>query len=119
MNNIEIGEYVRTDFGYILKNTASEHKHIIDNIEERDNKFIYGRIVKHSKNLIDLIEVGDYVNGYKVVETFKDSKKENELWLSVVVSSKMIKEPLREYFDKEMIKSIVTKERFEEIEYKV
>ena len=76
-------------------------------------------ILKHSKNIIDLIEVGDYVNGYKVVETFIDNKKKDELWLGVVVSSKMIKEPLQEYFNNEMIKSIVTHEQFETIEYKV
>ena len=35
------------------------------------------------------------------------------------MSSKMIKEPLQEYFDNEMIKTIVTKEQFESISYKV
>lgn len=59
------------------------------------------------------------MNGYKVVETFVDSKEEKEIWLGVVVSSKMIKEPLQEYFDNEMIKTIVTKEQFESISYKV
>lgn len=61
-------------------------------------------IVKHSKNIIDLIEVGDYVNRYPVVEVdaFKD-------WVDIG------DEVLRE----RDIKSIVTKEQFASMEYKL
>ena len=52
---IEVNEYVRTDKGYIFK---------VD--EEKKNLQIaifldveYGKMIKHSKQLIDLIEVGD------------------------------------------------------------
>lgn len=67
---IEVGEYVRSKIGSIGKVTKIE-----------ENKFLYenktlitwaGNVVKHSKNIIDLIEVGDYVNGYKVIAKSDD-----------------------------------------------
>lgn len=77
---LEVGMYVRTNKGYIgkLKN------HYLDSITE-SNEYVfengygfseadYEYITKHSNNLIDLIEVGDYVNGYKVIsKPFYDS----------------------------------------------
>ena len=131
-NEIKVGEYIRTQKGEIgkiikIKNDDeySYDYYVCDNDSATSFRM---QIVKHSPNIIDLIEVGDYVNGYKVVETYKDKQlsgwqvgksKEDETWLGVVVSSKMIKEPLQEYFDNEMIKTVVTKEQFESISYKV
>lgn len=59
----EVGEYYRTKNGEILK--------IVDLDEYRFlvNKFYY-QIVKHSKNIIDLVEVGDYVNGHRVTDKY-------------------------------------------------
>lgn len=63
--DIKVGKYVRSKSGSIGKITKIE-----------DNKFLYenktlitwiGNVTKHSFNLIDLIEVGDYVNGHKIV----------------------------------------------------
>ncbi len=59
---IEVNEYVRTDKGYIFK--VDEEKTTLQVINFLDVE--YGKIVKHSKQLIDLIEVGDIVNGYRV-----------------------------------------------------
>ena len=53
---IEVGEYVRTKKGKIFQYGKGRA------YLGKDNE-----IVKHSKNIIDLIEVGDYVNGYKVI----------------------------------------------------
>lgn len=68
MKNIEVGDYVRTKSGEIG---------IF--VEYRDDKFFckikikntyytppISTITKHSKNIIDLIEVGDFVNGYRI-----------------------------------------------------
>ena len=82
-DKIEVNEYVRTRAGHIYK---------ITNIDE--NGLIYWNkiqcgwseqqlediIVKHSKQLIDLVEVGDYVNGREVkhiamFEGFQDYPK--------------------------------------------
>lgn len=68
MKDIEVGDYVRTKSGEIG---------IF--VEYRDDKFFYkikikntyytppiSTITKHSKNIIDLIEVGDFVNGCRI-----------------------------------------------------
>lgn len=73
-------------------------------------------IVKHSKNTIDLIEVGDYVNGREVkhiamFEGFPDYPK-----LIFVDEKHLIPDDTAENKD---IKSIVTHEQFKSIEYEI
>ena len=67
MSEIKVGEYVRTSIGIIYKLTKKKQEEI-----ENYPKFLQyieqKSIVKHSFNIIDLIEEGDYVNGYKVDE---------------------------------------------------
>lgn len=81
MEDIQVNEYVRTKNKGIKRiDTIFENKTV--------NKYGYeigsdwdGKeygiikttdIVKHSKDIIDLIEVGDYVNGYKVISIDQD-----------------------------------------------
>ena len=79
---IEVGEYIRTKNGLLgnvnkIELTGSGTRFagefITDTIIQFNDGKVYERrvkdkdIVKHSKNIIDLIEVGDYVNGYKVI----------------------------------------------------
>ena len=71
---IEVGEYVRTDKGYIFK--VDKEKVNLNIVNFLDVE--YGDIIKHSKNIIDLIEVGDYVNG-KLIH--KIDKGENYCYL--------------------------------------
>ena len=137
MNKLNVGDYVRTDTGIIEKlegihkqNKTNEtiiklnkmgggrYAHIIDiNSEfekEFDKDFSRGNIIKSSPNIIDLIEVGDYVNGYKVDFTNINNKLSYE--------DKCIG-----FYDgdgdttlfENDIKSMVTKEQFENISYKV
>ena len=65
---LEVGMYVRTKDNGIKKINGLYSKAIFTDtyirIENKD-------ISKASHNIIDLIEVGDYVNGYKV--SFKDN----------------------------------------------
>lgn len=69
--DIEVGEWVRTIKGTIDR---FKYKTIYDNGADKyvfettsmSNPEYY--IIKHSKNIIDLIEVGDFVNGKKVVK---------------------------------------------------
>lgn len=83
-------------------------KYCID-IQADDFVFIpEDMIVKASNNIIDLIEVGDYVNGYKLL--YQDSHysyfdTDTCDWIYIKKD--------------EQIKSIVTKEQFESIGYKV
>jgi hypothetical protein len=91
MSEIEIGEYVRTEYGIsklieIRKVDGCEEQkiYIFDDISDElwsgdlpnelwkseiewhEEKFNNKIFLKHSKQLIDLIEVGDYVNGREV-----------------------------------------------------
>ena len=70
---IEVGEYVRidNDFRLIALGIGEVIRINQDTIYVKMNfelpfAFKIENIAKHSKNLIDLIEVGDYVNGYPV-----------------------------------------------------
>ena len=62
-DEIEVNEYVRTKNGVIDKVDALYG--MIENTVHLENQkwFDIKNIVKHSKQLIDLIEVGDIVNG--------------------------------------------------------
>ena len=116
---MKIGDYVRTkhygihkidNFMIFIKD---ELEVIVDNLNqiEIDKK----EIIKCEEKLIDLIEVGDYVNGKKVIkehytymgETFIDLDT-NDSWEWGI--GKM---PTK------YIRSIVTHEQFKSMEYKV
>lgn len=130
---IEVGEYVRTNYGLIEKiktinkfGIVTNHDNKEDTISGDINYYTENgleinaeEIMKRSKDIIHLIEAGDYVNGNKVVQTYKDSKKQDEIYLEVVVSSIMIKEPLTDYIEENRIKTILTKEQYERNCYKV
>lgn len=123
---LEIGMYVRTkndkavDNGIIgkikyinereFKGKSRKYYSVWTNNEDwfeiLENDAIFER-VKASHNIIDLIEVGDYVNGDRVTLIAYDKTAlycENE-------NSKII------YLNE--IKSVLTKEQFESMEYKV
>lgn len=100
MSEIIENEYVRTEEGYILKNTALEHEYIIEQLERNNDEYIkeFGKIVKHSKDIIDLIEVEDIVkvldidlirilklDNQEEVETFREElQEENYKLLSIL-----------------------------------
>lgn len=77
---IEIGGYVRTKDGEIGKIISIDKS--VDGIE-RDILYIAidryrelvrfkSAIISHSKNIIDLLEEGDFVNGEKVIQISKE-----------------------------------------------
>lgn len=130
MEEIKVGEYVRTKEGYIAKfihygyNEGISGKSCLFDSAIRDisyldydeDDFLWDSelkeyIVNHSFDIIDLIEVGDYVNGYKVEKKAIGLIYVDYCWdcnLYTMVTKQM-----------EDIKSIVTKEQFESIKYKV
>ena len=112
-NEIKVNEYARTFAGYIFK--------VLKISEEDKLIYYYGdqpewigewkeNIIKHSPNLIDLIECGDYVNGYIVRRTYLDGAI-HYIKLGEQITGN------RTYNDD--IKTIVTKEMIESISYKV
>lgn len=54
---IEVNDYVRTDKGYIFKVDEEKKNLQIANFLDVE----YGKMIKHSKQLIDLIEVKDVI----------------------------------------------------------
>ena len=119
---LEVGQFVRTKDGIIAKvdyiddNTIffdkALYKTYSDSIDflEKDNS---ERIVKASYNIIDILEEEDYVNGYKIkyIDDCKGAMREF-------------------YYDyenpnedaghwQEEIKSVVTKEAFSSVEYRM
>lgn len=127
MSEIEVGEYVRTEYGIsklieIRKVDGCEEQkiYIFDDISDElwsgdlpnelwkseiewhEEKFNNKIFLKHSKQLIDLIEEGDYVNGELITDKW-DTR----------VSS------IRSNFSEEDIKTILTKESYMANCYKV
>ena len=105
--------YVRTKEGEIGKVISNETIEFQKDYAKIEYLVIGGEITKASHNIIDLIEEGDYVNGHKVYEIIHD------------VNSYVILEEVgcyvdtSEMIDEKGIKSIVTKEQFESMGYKV
>lgn len=124
VTKIEVGEYGRTNKGKIfifawLENSDGKrytNKVLLGNGKIFENKFYYfddgEEIVKHSKNIIDLIEVGDYVNGVYI-----DELPRNPDYKILWHTSKYGDDD--QAFEEKDIKSIVTHEQFSSIEYKV
>lgn len=108
---LEVGQFARLKSGYIVKVLNVE-----DNWIETDTKFITRTFpkdfVKASYNIIDLIEVGDYVNGSKVYYCYCADEDSTGLFIDT--------EKGRQWLDKpSQVKSIVTKEQFESMEYRL
>ena len=105
---LEAGMYVRFLDGEIGKvaNYEYEEEYVNGHTISLENDDISlcceEKDFKASHNIIDLIEVGDYVNGYKVTDKFDYLLSfGNADW----------------YMNEEDIKSIVTKEQFQKMEY--
>lgn len=64
MSKIEINEYVRTGDGKIYEHIKDGNDYYYSGPTYFENYL--EDIVKHSKQLIDLIEVGDFVNGHRI-----------------------------------------------------
>ena len=67
--DIEVGDYVKTKRGKIDRVTNNKF-YIKQYIDCERDLYLRENIVKHSKNIIDLIEVGDFVNGNRVVDKY-------------------------------------------------
>ena len=131
---IEVGEYVRTDKGEIAKVTSVAKETLGETLGANEYRsigfcntepYVYGNIVKHSKQLINLIEVGDLVNGYRVldikkivedIEAFKTIYSKEEISICVFIN-----EAGAYYIDirDTDIKTILTKEQYLANCYKV
>ena len=123
MEEIKVNEYVRTIDGYIRKIEQVNRKGSYDGLchgaynVDIPYKYSQGisakKIKSHSPNIIDLIEVNDFVNGHLVtnIEIDKNNKRK------IITENK--------YFDKyyedgiAKIGTIVTHEQFNQVKYEV
>lgn len=109
MKKIKVGDYVRTDYGEIHRVVEIVEDAQDVNYLKYENKMgdFEISIEKHSKNIIDLIEVGDFVNNCKVLEKI----------------GKFIQVSTSDYGNSRIfdwqIKTILTKEKYENNCYKV
>ena len=114
MNKLEVGMYVRTKWDSICKlvniNDCREPnmKYGVEANYLKDIMFIGKDEIKDASfNIVDLIEVGDYVNGCRVHKignclTIILDNEENISWINP-----------------NDIKTIVTKEQFESMSYRI
>lgn len=121
MSEIEVGEYIRTNDGIIGKLKRIE----LDNIDKSLKWYVFTAkipdkniidevyinkpyIIKHSKNIIDLIEIYDYVNYFPVFDiiAYNDGRKEIRLSNGNILGNKNIE-------------TIWTKEQLKTIEYNI
>lgn len=101
----EVGMYARIKEGKIFKINETNvvgKNYYLDIRETRE-------IIKASFDIIDILEVGDYVNGYKVIDIV-----ENDIYILDYYAEDYIS-----IVKAKNIKSIVTKEQFEQMAYKV
>ena len=118
--DIQVGEYIRTIYGMIGKienindYRPPESRYAVD-IQLGDLIFLGEKhILKHSFDITDLIEVGDYVNGYLIMENEGKLKRGN-----AYVVFKRNGHDYLEIWAEEDIETIVTHEMMERAEYKV
>lgn len=119
-NEIEVNEYVRTNKGNIgqvigIFNGHCQAKYHIQfqgKVKVKRQYLSTHTIIKHSKQLIDLIEVGDIVNGMEVL----DIHKPRDLWEPIEIR---VDSRYTNFILAEDIKIILTKEQFEANCYKV
>lgn len=112
MEEIKVGDYVRTDSGEIFKVIDVEKGSV--KIKSNYKEWIgLCCISKHSPNIIELIEVGDYVNGILV------TGKEGTLLYTEIkgIDGSGYHIPISQYGDN--IENIVTKEQFKNVSYEV
>lgn len=126
---LEVGMYVRFNYHRVtvpIQISKIKEKHYED-IERyyyylTDNGLVISeaQILKASHNIIDLIEVGDYVNGSKVVD-ISIIGKDKEKWVWVEQMEDTDNKYGDDYvgYNNEQIKSIVTKEQFESMSYRI
>lgn len=89
----------------------------IDKEANYTNHLSFKNVLKASHNIIDLIEVGDYINGSRVIKV-EEVENYPDL-LNVKIEKSDFRYDVHETIFEKDIKSIITKEQFEQMAYKV
>lgn len=115
---LEVGMYVRykrVSMGYYIEPVDKIGK-IINRVNESDiyeldnnNNIFENDVVKASYNIIDILEVGDYVNGLKVIDIVENDIYISDYYAESYIGIVKVKD----------IKSIVTREQMEQMSYRI
>lgn len=131
---LEVGMYVRYTRGMINGYAPLRIARITDCEDNELIKIDKGQVIlrsdviKASHSLIDLIDLGDYVNGYKVLEICTGNFELNNPLNVKALKLEFIKEDINSnipffkrynFITNSEIKSIITKEQFESMKYEV
>nr|DAF02459.1 MAG TPA: hypothetical protein [Bacteriophage sp.] len=124
---LEGGMYIRTNYGKIDK-ILKLNESYVKGESQKDEFYAYDieNIVKASYSIIDILEVGDYANGVEITEIYEkgDSFRGNR---NYIFKEKIIEVandnyetiPVEALFTNNGIETIVTKEQFEQMEYRI
>ena len=126
---LEVGQFVRTKDGKIGKYFGEKayEPNKICIWTETTNEGIKvtpiidkNTIVKASYNIIDILEVGDYVNGSEVLDfEYKLIKGNDNFTNFAVVTENCYLENTDSWIIEKNIKSVITHEQMEQMAYKV
>ncbi len=114
-DEIEAEEYVRTTSGHIFK--VDKERKVLQGIKFLDVQ--YGKIINHKKKLIDLVKEGDYVNGHFIVKIRIDPFNNKKQLFTEHWEYNWQGDGTLLVIYEENIKTIVTRELFKSIEYKL
>lgn len=103
--NVDMWE-IDIDYSYLSKCENEDYNSYAYN---KNNSLFEDLVVKASYNIIDLIEVGDYVNGLKVIDIVENDIYISDFYAPSYIGIVKVKD----------IKSVVTKEQFEYMEYRI
>lgn len=127
MDNEKFGIWGRTNLGEIFKFAWIEDSSgvvydrkimLLDNDGNNPEEYCLNyeeHIIKHSKKLIDLIEVGDFVNGYRVISVDYDVTNDTTECIELDLNSNY----QYNFISIRQIQTILTKEQFDANCYKV
>lgn len=127
MDNEKFGIWGRTNLGEIFKFAWIEDSSgvvydrkimLLDNDGNNPEEYCLNyeeHIIKHSKKIIDLIEVGDFVNGYRVISVDYDVTNDTTECIELDLNSNY----QYNFISIRQIQTILTKEQFEANCYKV
>lgn len=123
---LEVGMYVRTTDGIIDKVIIDYNGHCASpnceckHISCAKNYYDEDKIVKASYNIIDILEEGDYVNGSEILDFKYKFIEENDNFTNfAVVTENCYLEDTDSWIIEKNIKSVITHEQIEQMEYKV
>ena len=124
---LKVGMYVRTEkgIGRVTEHTKHESWGYIVKVLGQYSCYTHtsngelSDVIKASDNLIDLIEVGDYVNGCKItcISDIEEPRYLNRLLFSEIDGGE--DDIGMQVFNSKNIKSVETKDQFEIMKYEV